>query len=258
VPFAWAAHRQRPVSGEVGRNHACHQLRATASADLMTAALALGMGRTKAYDLARRDEFPCRVIRIGRTYRVPTAGLLELLGVTAEEPRGPNACRVARLTPSTGRIPSPARNQVSTTMNASTQTDHSPLEGPAPDRVPAGWQRRELVIWGAHGGAGTTTLASWLQPAWDMGAMSPEPDPPCPATIARGRELVVVCRNTAWSACQATKAVAQRRRNNWCIEYVSAAPSRLSELLVVGEMKENAISFSKSLRWWPKSSRWPR
>src|SRR5580658_415721 len=69
------------------------------------------------------------------------------------------------------------------------------------------WQRPELVIWGAHGGAGTTTLASWLQPAWDMGAMSPEPDPPYPATIARGRALVVVCRNTAWSACQATKAV---------------------------------------------------
>jgi hypothetical protein len=63
------------------------QLRATTSVDLMTAALALGMGRTKAYDLARRDEFPCRVIRIGEIYRVPTAGLLELLGVTAEESR---------------------------------------------------------------------------------------------------------------------------------------------------------------------------
>ncbi len=63
------------------------QLRATTSVDLMTAALALGMGRTKAYGLARRDEFPCRVIRIGETYRVPTAGLLELLGVTAEESR---------------------------------------------------------------------------------------------------------------------------------------------------------------------------
>jgi hypothetical protein len=60
------------------------QLRANATVDLMTAALALGMGRTKAYDLARRDQFPCRVIRIGETYRVPTAGLLELLGVTAE------------------------------------------------------------------------------------------------------------------------------------------------------------------------------
>jgi hypothetical protein len=70
-----------------------------------------------------------------------------------------------------------------------------------------GWQRRELVIWGAHGGAGTTTLAVWLQPAWDMGAMRPEPDPPYPAPVAHGRALVVACRNTVWSARQATKAL---------------------------------------------------
>jgi hypothetical protein len=38
----------------------------------MTAARALGLGRTKAYDLARRQQFPCRVIGIGDTYRVPT------------------------------------------------------------------------------------------------------------------------------------------------------------------------------------------
>jgi len=63
------------------------QLRANATVDLMTAARALGLGRTKAYELARRDDFPCRVIRIGDTYRVPTPGLLELLGVPPEEPR---------------------------------------------------------------------------------------------------------------------------------------------------------------------------
>jgi hypothetical protein len=63
------------------------QLRANATVDLMTAARALGLGRTKAYELARRDQFPCRVIRIGETYRVPTPGLLELLGVPPEEPR---------------------------------------------------------------------------------------------------------------------------------------------------------------------------
>ena len=62
-------------------------LRATPTVDLMTAARALGLGRTKAYELAKRDQFPCRVIRIGDTYRIPTAGLLELLGVAAEEPR---------------------------------------------------------------------------------------------------------------------------------------------------------------------------
>lgn len=34
------------------------ELRASATVDLMTAAAALGLGRTKAYELARRDEFP--------------------------------------------------------------------------------------------------------------------------------------------------------------------------------------------------------
>ena len=77
-----------------------------------------------------------------------------------------------------------------------------------PSWVPAhGWQRGELVIWGAHGGAGTSTLAAWLQPAWDMGAMRPEPDPKYPASVASGRPLVVTCRNTAQAARQATTAV---------------------------------------------------
>jgi hypothetical protein len=56
------------------------------SVDLMTAAAVLGLGRTKAYQLAKDDEFPVRVIRIGDTYRVPTAGLLQLLGITEPEP----------------------------------------------------------------------------------------------------------------------------------------------------------------------------
>jgi hypothetical protein len=62
------------------------ELRASATVDLMTAARALGMGRTKAYELAKRDAFPCRVLRIGDQYRIPTGGLLELLGLAAEEP----------------------------------------------------------------------------------------------------------------------------------------------------------------------------
>lgn len=72
------------------------QLRATATVDLMTAAHALGLGRTKAYELARREQFPCRIIRIGDTYRAPTSGLLELLGLAAEEP-GPMPGLSARL-----------------------------------------------------------------------------------------------------------------------------------------------------------------
>lgn len=63
------------------------QLRATATVDLMTAARALGIGRTKAYELAKHDEFPCLVIRVGEMYRIPTPGLLELLGAPAEDLR---------------------------------------------------------------------------------------------------------------------------------------------------------------------------
>jgi excisionase family DNA binding protein len=52
--------------------------------DLMTAAQILGIGRTKAYQLARSNEFPCLIIRVGDLYRVSTADLLRLLGTSAE------------------------------------------------------------------------------------------------------------------------------------------------------------------------------
>jgi hypothetical protein len=51
--------------------------------DVVTAGRALGLGRTKTYQLARTGQFPCRVIRIGKTYLVPTAELLALLGLAA-------------------------------------------------------------------------------------------------------------------------------------------------------------------------------
>ena len=50
--------------------------------DLMTAARALGIGRSKAYQLAHDGKFPCRIIRIGTHYNIPTADLLTVLGVT--------------------------------------------------------------------------------------------------------------------------------------------------------------------------------
>lgn len=49
--------------------------------DLVTAGQALGLGRTKAYQLARTGQFPCPVIRAGSTYLVPVAGLLAVLGL---------------------------------------------------------------------------------------------------------------------------------------------------------------------------------
>lgn len=49
--------------------------------DIRTAALLIGLGRTKAYQLAKSGDFPCRILRYGSHYRVPTAELLHLLGV---------------------------------------------------------------------------------------------------------------------------------------------------------------------------------
>ena len=61
--------------------------------DLVTAGRALGIGRTRAFELARRGDFPVPVLRVGLTYRVPTAPLLYLLGISADGPSeaGPQA-----------------------------------------------------------------------------------------------------------------------------------------------------------------------
>jgi len=49
--------------------------------DLPTAAGVLGISRSRAYELVRDDDWPTPVLRCGRMIRVPTAPLLELLGV---------------------------------------------------------------------------------------------------------------------------------------------------------------------------------
>jgi hypothetical protein len=46
-----------------------------------TATRGSGFGRTRAYQLARRGEFPCKIIRIGASYRVVTVDLRRLLGI---------------------------------------------------------------------------------------------------------------------------------------------------------------------------------
>src|SRR5204862_7676193 len=53
--------------------------------DVSTAARALGLSRSTGYDLARRGEFPCRVLHVGSSYRVPTAELLRVLGIDLTE-----------------------------------------------------------------------------------------------------------------------------------------------------------------------------
>jgi hypothetical protein len=52
-----------------------------ATVDVETAGAILGIGRSKAYELAKANEFPVRVLRIGRRYLVPTNLILQLLGI---------------------------------------------------------------------------------------------------------------------------------------------------------------------------------
>lgn len=52
--------------------------------DVVTAGKVLGLGRTKSYELAKADQFPCRLIRVGKSYLVPTADLLTLLGLNPD------------------------------------------------------------------------------------------------------------------------------------------------------------------------------
>lgn len=50
--------------------------------DLDTSNRALSIGRTKGFQLAKAGEYPCRVMRIGRAYRVSRADLLRALNIT--------------------------------------------------------------------------------------------------------------------------------------------------------------------------------
>ena len=49
--------------------------------DVPTAAEALGLSRTSAYELIRTGGWPTPVFRLGRLIRIPTAPLLDLLGI---------------------------------------------------------------------------------------------------------------------------------------------------------------------------------
>lgn len=58
-----------------------------ASIDLLTAARALGIGRTTAYQLARAGEFPVKVLRLSTRYRVATGALLVILNIDPDVSR---------------------------------------------------------------------------------------------------------------------------------------------------------------------------
>ena len=50
--------------------------------DVPTAASILGLGRTAAYELIRTKRWPTPVLHLGKLIRIPTAPLLELVGVS--------------------------------------------------------------------------------------------------------------------------------------------------------------------------------
>lgn len=52
-----------------------------ASIDMETLFRALALGRSKGYELLRKDEMPVEILRFGRAYRARTADVLALLGV---------------------------------------------------------------------------------------------------------------------------------------------------------------------------------
>jgi hypothetical protein len=66
-----------------------------AAVDVPTAARALDVSRTQAYELIRHDRWPTPVVRMGRLIKIPTAPILELLGIHPDntpavpEPRRP-------------------------------------------------------------------------------------------------------------------------------------------------------------------------
>ncbi|GII96293.1 hypothetical protein [Sinosporangium siamense] len=78
--------QERRVSGKVKTAVALTEA-GPAVIDVVTAGRLLGMGRTKAYQLAKAGLFPCKVIRIGSRYQVPVRGLQVLLGHRDDEHR---------------------------------------------------------------------------------------------------------------------------------------------------------------------------
>ncbi|MFB9924427.1 helix-turn-helix transcriptional regulator [Amycolatopsis halotolerans] len=60
----------------------------TPTMDLPDACVAFGISRSYGYELAKRGEFPARVIKLGTRYRVVTSSVREVLGQQGTGPGG--------------------------------------------------------------------------------------------------------------------------------------------------------------------------
>ncbi|MBB4771938.1 hypothetical protein [Actinomadura livida] len=69
----------------------------------------------------------------------------------------------------------------------------------------------DVVVAGAHGGAGTSTLTALLPAAWDMGSIKPLLELGRSPLRAKDRPVVLAVRNTAVAAKDATAAIGALR-----------------------------------------------
>ena len=106
--------------------------------DLTTAGRAFGIGRTKAFELARAGEFPVKVIRVGQKFRVPKAVILEALGVTSAASTGESGPAASR------HLTFPAHLGQDVPMAEGEQLPAGPLDQPNPH---AGLRRLPRSTW---------------------------------------------------------------------------------------------------------------
>lgn len=86
-------------------------------------------------------------------------------------------------------------------------------------------RHNDVVVVGAHGGAGTSTLAELLRPAWDMGVLSALVDPSRSPLDSGGRPVVVACRDTVGSAKHAT----------WAVTLLNATGEHIAALVITSD-----------------------
>jgi hypothetical protein len=83
------------------------------------------------------------------------------------------------------------------------------------------------VVAGAHGGAGTSTLAALLAPAWDMGVITAAA--PAGGLQPGGRPVVLVARGTVAAAGQAVSAVTAVARTGLPVAVLAVVSDGLPE-----------------------------